>query len=129
MSPEKRNDAPLDALRFLMTSSTPAQHKKVLIDVVVEAMRADETTQRDLVVKEQEQADTPWFPHEVETVREHLQGRVARSWQEGDELLMGLAAKLKRVHTNVRSKALELNLGAAIDYRLAKAQARSNSSS
>ena len=124
MSSQKRNDALLAALRFLITSSTPAQHKKVLIGVVVQAMRADQIAQRELEAKQR--AETIWCPQELETLRELLQGKVARSWQEADELLMHLATKLKRVPENVRGKALELDFGAAIDYRLAQAQLRSS---
>jgi hypothetical protein len=120
MSPPKRSNALLDALRFLVTSSTPAQHKRVLINVVVEAMRADAEAQRDLEAKQK--VDAGWHTDEVDIVRGLLQGKVAHSWQEADEVLMQLATQLKRQPANVHSKALELNLGPAVDYRLARAQ-------
>jgi hypothetical protein len=123
MSSQKQSDALRDALQFLVSSSMPAQHKSLLMDLVGQAMRAEELARRDLVA----QATIPeWQPEEIQQLRDLLAGRVARSWQHADELLMRLATQLKRRPADVRAKATELDLGAGVDYRLAQAQNRLN---
>jgi hypothetical protein len=125
MSSQKRSDALRDALQFLVSSSVPAQHKSLLMDLVGQAMRAEELEQRDLAA----QATIPkWQPEEIQLLRDSLAGRVARSWQHADELLMRLVAQLKRRPADVRAKATELDLGAGVDYRLAQAHNRLNAS-
>jgi hypothetical protein len=123
MSSQKRNEALRDVLQFLVSSSIPAQHKSLLLELVGDAMRAEDLAQRNLA------AQTPipeWRPEEIDLLRNWLAGRVARSWQHADELLMRLVTQLKRRPADVRAKAMELDLGAGVDYRLAKAQIRAN---
>jgi hypothetical protein len=111
------------ALQFLMTSEIPSEHKRVLIETVTQALREHEAaTTRDQVAA---QASTQWQPHETAQLREHLNGRVANSWQQADEVAMDLAAQLHRHRDDIRAKAVELGFGAAVDFRLAKAQRRS----
>ena len=122
MSFQKRSEALRDALQFLVASTMPAQHKSLLLDLVGQAMRDEEVAQRNLAA----QAVSPeWQPEEIAQVRNLLEGSIARSWQQADELLMRLAMQLKRKSHDVRSKAMELNLGASVDYRLAQALMRS----
>ena len=126
MAPQKRSEALSGALQFLVSSSIPSQYKSLLLDLVGQAMRAEEVAERDLVA----QAATPeWQPDEVACVHELLQGKIARSWQHADELLMRLATQLGRKPADVRSKALEFNLGAGVDFRLAQALLRTNAQS
>jgi len=125
MSFQNRSDALRDALQFLVSSSIPAQHKSLLMDLVGQAMRVEELEQRDLAA----QATIPkWQPEEIQLLQDSLAGRVARSWQHADELLMRVATQLKRRPADVRAKATELALGAGVDYRLAQAQNRLNAS-
>jgi len=109
-----------DALHYLVTSDTPAHHKKILIELVVQAMRDDETAVRSHA--ESQEVDAAWQPHEATAIQLFLQGRIARNWQHADEILMRLAAQLHRKPANVRSKATELGFGAGVDYRLAQQQ-------
>jgi hypothetical protein len=111
------------ALQFLMTSEIPSEHKRVLIETVTQALREHEAaTARD---KFAAQTIAEWQPHETAQLREHLKGRVANSWQQADEVAVDLAAQLHRHRDDIRAKATELGLGAAVDFRLAKAQRRS----
>jgi hypothetical protein len=105
-----------ELLQYLLTSDTPAQHKRILIELVVQAMRDDETAVR----RDSSQQDTvaDWQPHEAKAIELFLQGRIARNWQHADEILMRLAAQLHRKPAQVRSKATELGFGAGVDYRL-----------
>jgi hypothetical protein len=120
MSTQARSDALRAALHYLAASDTPAQHKKLLIEVVVQAMRADEAAARYAALQE---TDTEWQPHEAKAVEVFLQGRVARNWQHADEILMRLATQLHRKPANVRKKATEMGFGAGVDYRLAQGHA------
>jgi hypothetical protein len=43
------------------------------------------------------------------------------NWQNADELVMGLAAKLNRSPNEIKAKAKELGFGVGVDYRLARA--------
>jgi len=110
-------------LQFLMTSEIPSEHKIVLIDTVIQALREHEAaSERGQLAA---QASAQWQPHETEQLREYLNGRVASSWQHADELAVHLAAQLHRHRDDVRAKAAELGFGVAVDFRLAKAQVRS----
>jgi hypothetical protein len=106
------------ALQFLITSDLPAQHKAVLIETVTQALRDQESVH--LLRLAAEQAGGQWQGHETEQVQSFLQGRVANSWQQADELLMHLAAQLHRNPRDVRAKATELGFGEGVDYSLAK---------
>jgi hypothetical protein len=106
------------ALRFVVTSDTGAEHKAILIDVLTQALRDDETaelTQRALAL-----AGGEWQEHEIAHLTSFLHDRPAKSWQQADECVMHLAAQLHRHPQAVRDKATELGLAAAVDYRFAK---------
>lgn len=119
MSPPKPTDAMRGALHFLMHSDIPAQHKRVLIEVVAQAMRDADTAARESAL---EPPDAEWQPHEATALQAFLEGKNARSWQHADETLMRLATELHRRPHSVRLKATELGLGAGVDYGLAQQQ-------
>ena len=106
------------ALRFVITSDTGAEHKAILIDVLTQAVRDDEAAelkQRALALARGE-----WQQHEIAHLTSFLKDRPAKSWQQADESVMHVAARLHREPQSVRDKATELGLGAAVDYRFAK---------
>jgi len=107
------------ALRFVVTSNITAEHKPILIDLLTQALRDDANAElkREAIVREGAQ----WQESEVTQLSELIQDRVATSWQHADECVMHLAAQLHRDPRSVRDKATQLGLGAAVDYRLAKA--------
>jgi hypothetical protein len=113
-----------DALHFLVSSDIPAQHKRILIEVVAQAMRDDDAAAlRCAALLEIDAA--AWQPHEATTIQLFLQGKIARTWQHADEILMRLATELHRKPANVRTKATELGFGMGVDYRLAQEHVRS----
>jgi hypothetical protein len=115
----RRSAALQSALQFVTTSDFPSEHKAILIDVVTQALRDDETEElRRRVVA---QAGAEWQEHELAQLKSFLQDRLARSWQHADEGVMQLAAQLHRDPQSVRDKAAQLGLGASVDYRFAKA--------
>lgn len=110
-------------LQFLMTSEVPSEHKVVLIDAVIQALREhDAAIARSQLAA---QASAEWQPHETAQLREYLKGRVASSWQNADEVAVHLAAQLHRHRDDIRTKAAQLGFGVAVDFRLAKAHVRS----
>jgi ABC-type ATPase with predicted acetyltransferase domain len=114
-------DALREALQFLIRSDLPADQKRMLIAVVMESL-----AQREAGVV-QNTADTvrsTWSSAEVELATTHLQGKVAKTWQHADEALTLLARVLHRDARQVRSKAMELGFGAAVDFQLAKSLIR-----
>jgi hypothetical protein len=119
MQDSRRSAALHAALRFVITNDTGAEHKPILIDVLTQALRDDETAA--LRRHEVAQAGEEWQEHEVAQLTAFLQGRLARSWQHADESVMQLAAQLHREPRAVRDKATQLGLGAAVDFRFAKA--------
>jgi hypothetical protein len=108
------------ALQYLLSSDVPTEHKFVLIETLTQAMRDWDSA--DVRRQAAEQASGEWQPHETEQLQAFLQGRVANSWQQADELSVHLAAQLHRHPHDIRAKATELGLGVAVDYRLAKAR-------
>ena len=119
MRDSRRSAALQAALQFVITSDLPSEHKPILIDVLTQALRDDETAElnQHLVA----QAGAEWQEHEIVQLRSFLQGQLARSWQHADEGVMQLAAQLHRHPQSIRDKATQLGLGAAVDYRFAKA--------
>jgi hypothetical protein len=109
------------ALQFVLSTEIPSEHKAVLIEVLTDAMRQHDAriVQRDAALDSVE----PWQVAETAQVESFLRGKIARSWQHADELLMNLAAQLHRNPNYVRSKATELGFGEGVDYRLAKIRA------
>lgn len=110
-----------EALQFLIGSDLPAQHKRVLVEAVTQALRAGRSAEIDLEAKK----PTPqeWLPQETERIAAFLHEKVAGSWQHADEILIGLAGELRRAPDDVRRKAIELGFGVGVDYRLAKRHA------
>jgi hypothetical protein len=115
----RRSAALQGALRFVTTSDFPSEHKAILIDLLTQALRDDETA--ELSRRAVAQAGAQWQEHELAQLRSFLQHRLARSWQHADEGVMQLAAQLHRDPQAVRDKATQLGLGASVDYRFAKA--------
>jgi hypothetical protein len=106
-----------------MRSDIPPEHKSVLIETVTQALREhDRTATRDQAAA---QPSAEWQAHEIAQLRSYLTGRVANSWQHADEMAVHLAAQLHRHPNDIRAKAVELGFSVAIDFRLAKAQMRS----
>jgi len=106
------------ALRFVITNESGAEHKPILIDVLTQALRDDETA--ELQRRALALARGEWQEHEITQLTSFLHDRLAKSWQQADECVTHLAAQLHRDPQSVRDKATELGLGAAVDYRLAK---------
>ena len=106
------------ALQYVLSSNMPADIKATLIEVLTQTVRNDESAElhREAAAK----AQGEWQEHEVEQIKTFLHGRTATSWQHADECVMHLAATLHRDPGAVRSKATELGLGVAVDYRFAK---------
>lgn len=117
-----RSEHPLTALRealhCLMRSDLPSRHKAVLIDAVVHTLSDRESAERAADSQPKSQV---WQERDNEELRAVLEGRTARSWQEADELLTRSARKLGRPPDEVRRQAALLGLGAAVDYRQARA--------
>lgn len=112
------NDEMQAALRFLLASDMPADHKRVLIEVVTDALRRLDASDRR---QEAEQRECrPWEESEMALIATFLEGKTARSWQHADELLMSLAAQLHRELNDVRDKASAAGFGAAVDFKLAR---------
>lgn len=109
-------------LQFLMTSDIPSEHKSVLIEMLTQVLREHDTTAiRGRVAA---QVGGEWQADETAQLHEYLQGRVANSWQQADEVAMHLSAQLHRHPLEIRAKAVELGFGVAVDFRLAKARVR-----
>jgi hypothetical protein len=106
------------ALRFVITSETGVEHKAILIDLLTQALRDDETA--ELSRRAVARAAGEWQDHEIAQLTAFLRDRLARSWQHADEGVMQLAAQLHRDPQSVRDKAAQLGLGASVDYRSAK---------
>jgi hypothetical protein len=119
MQDSRRSAALHAALRFVITNDTGAEHKPILIDLLTQALRDDETA--ELRSRAVALAGEEWQEHEIAQLTSFLQGRLARSWQHADESVMHLAAQLHRNPGSVRDKATQLGLGSSVDYRYAKA--------
>lgn len=123
MQNSHRAEALHAALRFVITSDTMADHKAILIETLLQALRDEESMELHRRAAEQ-QAHGEWQDHEIAQLKSIVQGRVAKSWQDADECVMHLAAQLKRDPRSVREKVSEIGLGASVDYRLASALRR-----
>lgn len=111
-------DALREALQFLIRSDMPADPKRMLIEVVMESLahREAAVAVRDTGKK----THAVWQPTEIDLATALLQGRVAKSWQDADEVVTRLVRELHRDAEEVRAKAVELGFAVAVDYRLAK---------
>lgn len=106
------------ALRFVITSEIPGQHKSTLIEVLTQTLRDDDAAELHREAAAQSQGE--WREDEVVQLKAFLDGRTAISWQHADECVMHLAAQLHRAPASIRDKAAELGLGGAVDYRFAR---------
>ncbi|WP_129646056.1 hypothetical protein [Peristeroidobacter agariperforans] len=106
------------ALRFVITSELPSEHKATLIEVLTQAIRDDEAAEmhRRSVARSQGE----WQEHEIVELKSFLHGQTVKSWQHADECVMQLATRLHRDPASVRHKATELGLGTAVDYRFVR---------
>jgi len=119
MQDSHRPTALHSALRFVITSHIPLEHKSTLIEVLTQALRDNEAA--ELRREEAARARGEWQEHEIEQLKTFLRDRIARSWQHADEGVMHLAGQLRRDPQSVRDKAIDLSLGASVDYRFARA--------
>lgn len=105
-------------LQFVLASDIPSEHKAILIEALTETMRDGDAARR----READDAQRArlWQEQDAVELQALLQGRIANSWQHADELLMRACAQLHRSPDSVREKAIELGLGVAVDYRLAR---------
>lgn len=106
-----------ETLMFLVQSDMPADHKRILIEVVTQALYDKEAEERSGKASEVREE---WGAPEVDALGAFLQDKVAKSWQHADELVLHLARELRRDPDDVRRKAVELGFGLGVDYRLAK---------
>lgn len=113
-------DAMRDTLQYLIASDIPAEHKRILIEALAQALRNGENEGRRLEAIQN--AGSIWQPQETEAIAEFLRDKIARNWQHADELLMQLSGQLHRHPDDVRAKATELGFGIGVDYKLAKAR-------
>jgi len=107
------------ALRFVVSEEIPADHKAVLIEVLTQALRNQES--EHLREQAAERAGGEWQAQEIVQLKSFLTGKLATSWQHADEVAMQIAAQLHRDPKSIRTKADELGLGASVDYRSARA--------
>jgi len=114
-TPHLSSSAIRAAQKFVAGSDVPLPHRNVLLDIVALALKNAEEAERN--------DDTHWQPEDVQIVATELTGKTAVSWQNADELLIRLAARLHRDPDEVKSKATELGFGVSVDYRLARSLA------
>jgi hypothetical protein len=110
-------------LQYVLSADMPSEHKAVLIDLLTQALR-DHDANRVRQQAVREEGDRTWEEEETTRLSGLLLGRIAKSWQNADELLMYAAAQLHRSPPEVRAKAIELGLGAGIDFSVAKTHTR-----
>ena len=108
-------DAMQAALRFLLVSDMPADHKRLLIELVTDALRRRDAKQaRDQAL---ERDVKPWTEDEVAQMTAFFEGKSARSWQHADEMVIALALQLHRDARDVREKAADIGFGAAVGFK------------
>jgi hypothetical protein len=91
----RRSVALQAALQFVSTTSDiPSDHKVILIDVLAQALREDNSA--ELSRRAVAQAGAEWQEHEITHLKSFMGGRLAKSWQHADEGVMQLAAQLRR---------------------------------
>lgn len=118
MQDSRRPAALHAALRFVITADVPSDHKAILIELLLQALRDDEAAElrRQHVSRDCRE----WQEHELVVLESFLRNRIARNWQDADESVMHLAMQLHRDPRSVRDKAKEVGLGASVDYWLSK---------
>ena len=110
------------ALKFVTGSSALSEHKAILVEVLLQALRDEEVT--ELHRQEVARECGEWQPDEIGLLQAFLKDRVAKSWQDADETVMHLATKLQRNPRSVREKATEVGLGISVDYAISKSRRR-----
>jgi hypothetical protein len=115
MQNSEDRDALQAALRFLIASDMPANHKGLFITLVTDALRSRDAA--DQLQQARRQETKPWDERELATISEFLEGKVACSWQHADELVVALAGKLHRDFGEVREKASQAGFGAAVAFK------------
>jgi hypothetical protein len=106
------------ALRFVITSEMPSEHKATLIAVLTQAIR--DVGAVELRREADARSQGEWREPEIAQLKALLHGRTATSWQHADECVMQMATQLHRDPASIRLKASELGLGRAVDFRLAR---------
>jgi predicted Zn-dependent peptidase len=109
-----------ETLRFVLAGSIPADHKRILIEALTQSLQAAEEAERTAEL--QKKTPQHWRPEETAIMESLLRGKLVNSWQQADETLMRLSSELQRLPEEIRKKAIELDLGAAVDYAMAKIQ-------
>ncbi len=107
-----------EALQCLITSDLPADPKRILISAVMDSL-----VQREAAIAARAavgESCTAWKSTELDQAVAFLKGKVAKSWQNADEIVMHLARELHRLPVDVRNKAIELGFAVAVDYRQAR---------
>jgi hypothetical protein len=108
-------------LQYVLSNEMPTQHKSVLIALLTQALRdEDQQSRQGLAPK----AEPEWRSDETQQLQTFLEDKIASSWQHADEVLMRVAAELRRSPYEVRKKATEIGLAAAIDYGVARTRPR-----
>ena len=107
-----------EALQCLMRSDLPSAHKAVIIEAVTQTLSTRESQE---CAADSQPPPKAWEERDIEALRVLLEGRIAKSWQEADELLTRSARQLSRHPDEVREQAALLGLGVAVDYRQARA--------
>lgn len=119
MHTEKWIDQLRAALDYLNSDSIADEHRKAL-------KRATETALLDATEELEKHQSTandgkPWKDAEIEVLRGVLEkAGIAKNWQEERDNVDTAAARLKRSAKAVKRKAVELGLGANVDYWLAR---------
>jgi hypothetical protein len=119
MQDSRRPAALHAALQFVITTDVLSDHKAILIELLLQALRDDEAA--ELRRQDVSQTCREWHEHELVLLKSFLKDRIARNWQDADESVMHLAMQLHRDPRSVRDKAKEVGLGASVDYWLSKA--------
>jgi|ADGO01.1.fsa_nt_gi hypothetical protein len=110
------------ALQYVLGCELPADHKTVVIEALTQFLRSQESELEREHALERDIHD--WEPHELAHLDRAFGGKLAKSWQDADENVTVTAAKLHRRSAEVRAKAIERGFAAAVDFSIAKAQAR-----
>ncbi len=112
-----RSSAIREALPFIALSDIPAEHKSVVMEVIAQALKDAEESERSGLNRSKV---GPWTAEELQAVAARLDGKIAANWQHADELVIDLAARLNRNAADVKEKAKELGFAAGVDYRIAR---------
>lgn len=110
-----------ETLQFVVASDIPAKHKRIIMEALTQALRIEGDAQLDRKALETNDC-AEWQADELKAVIDYLQGKVARSWQNADEIVMRLATQLHRDPGDIRRKGVELGFGSSVDFHLAKLQ-------